>query len=182
MGFRGTTASFRTLGSAATTHNLFTAEVGVGTGKVLLLKELVASVDMSVALATCMPQVVVSRPAALPSGGTELVKVAINPTGVASETGIKFRGATASDGAAATAITATASTSVVWRRYAARLHTEVGQVVGMMFSLLPMSALTDPIVIRPGGSLLVQVVGINAADNPATNHWSVCCSFEEAAV
>lgn len=176
VSFNGSVTTFRTLGTAATPHNLFTIENSVGSPVLVGIQRLIVLLDASAVLITVMPLVKISRPAALPTGGTVLAKGIFDTNQTPSESVI-FRGANASDGGGATAITASPAT-IMWQQYCMRLHTAVGQVLSLDKRLMP--ELTDiPIILRANESLLVQMVAAAAGDNPATNHWVVLCAWEE---
>ncbi len=146
-------ASFRTLGSAATPHNLLTIENTDATVQVRV-RDITIQLDATAVLTAVMPLVKVSRATGVPTGGTTLSKAQFDTTN-ASDAQIVVRGATASDGGAATAITATAGT-VIWQEYQMRMHTVVGQVISPP-SRLP-TILTKDLVLRQNEALLVQVV------------------------
>ena len=178
--FTGMVATFRTLGNAATTHNIFTLENTAGSARIITVRRLVVQLDATAVLTAVMPQVKVSRPAALPSGGTTLTKGTFDTT-TSSVANVIARGATASDGGGATAITATPGT-IHWQQYCMRLHTAVGQVLAPDNNALPAlveSTTLDPFRIRANESILVQVVAAAGTSNPATNHWFVNCVWEE---
>jgi hypothetical protein len=102
-------------------------------------------------------------------------------TGLTSNASVVCRGATASHGGAATAITATAGTTA-WHRYALRLHTAVGEVIPDDGDLLPEIMDSTPLILRANQSLLVQVINVTAASNAATNHYVVKALWEEFVV
>lgn len=175
--FRGSTSSWRTLGSAATPHNLFTLENTTGSAVVVRVRRLIVLCDQTVVLTSVMPQIKVSRPTAIPTGGTVLAKASFD-TSLSSAANVIARGANASDGGVATAITATAG-DTAWQQYVFRLHTAVGQVLAPDFPLLPPSIDTDPFLLAANQAMLVQLVASAGSSNPATDHWIVCCSWEE---
>lgn len=168
-------ASFRILGTAATPHNLLTIENTDAT-VVVTIRDIMVQLDATAVLTAVMPLVKVSRATAVPTGGTTLTKAQFD-TNNASDAQIIVRGANASDGGAATAITATAS-AALWQEYQMRLHTAVGQVLSPP-SRMP-TLLDKSLVLRQNEALLVQVVASAGTSNPATNHWSVCVTWDEA--
>ena len=168
-------ASFRILGTAATPHNLLTIENTDAT-VVVTIRDIMVQLDATAVLTAVMPLVKVSRATAVPTGGTTLTKAQFD-TNNASDAQIIVRGATASDGGVATAITATAS-AALWQEYQMRLHTAVGQVLSPP-SRMP-TLLDKSLVLRQNEALLVQVVASAGTSNPATNHWSVCVTWDEA--
>lgn len=168
-------ASFRILGTAATPHNLLTIENTDAT-VVVTIRDIMVQLDATAVLTAVMPLVKVSRATAVPTGGTTLTKAQFD-TNNASDAQIIVRGANASDGGVATAITATAS-AALWQEYQMRLHTAVGQVLSPP-SRMP-TLLDKSLVLRQNEALLVQVVASAGTSNPATNHWSVCVTWDEA--
>lgn len=171
-----TVASFRTLGTAATPQNLLTIENAHAT-MLVKIKKIVVQLDATAVLTAVMPLVISSRASALPTGGTALGKAQFD-TDAASDGAVVVRGATASDGGAATAITATAGTRI-WQQYLMRMHTVVGQVLALDNPVVPVNCETVPIVLRQNQALLIQVVASAGTSNPATNHWFVQVEWEE---
>ncbi len=177
--FRGSAATFRTLGSAAVPQNIFTIENLTGSGKLVYIRGLYLSTDTTAVLLTVSCQVDVSRAFAIPTGGTVLTKAALD-TGLSSNANVILRGATASDGGAATALNATAVAGYLIRDYISRQATAVGQVQQQYCSaLFPETLLeSDRIVLRENQAIVVQITG-TAASNAATNHYIVNCYWEE---
>ena len=169
-------ASFRTLGAAATPQNLFTIE-NIDATKLIYIRRLTVQLDATAVLVSVMPQVKVSRATAVPTGGTVLAKAKFD-TGNASNANSIVRGGNASDGGVATAITATAGTSI-WQQYCMRMHTVVGQVLAQDNNVLPLLVETENLILRQNQALLVQVVASAGASNPATNHWFCNVVWEE---
>ena len=135
--------------------------------------------DATAVLTSVMPLVKCSRPTdPVPSNGTVLSKGQFDTT-AASSGNVIVRGANASDGGVATAITATAGV-VMWQQYCMRMHTVVGQVLALDNAMVPTLCETTPIVLRQNEALLFQVVASAGASNPATNHWFVQVCWEEA--
>lgn len=169
-------ASFRTLGSAATPHNLLTIE-NIDATKLVTIRRLTVQLDATAVLVSVMPQVKTSRATAVPTGGTALNK-GLFDTANASNANTIVRGATASDGGVATAITATAGTAL-WQQYCMRMHTVVGQVLAPDNNVLPILVETKDLVLRQNQALVVQIVASAGASNPATNHWFCNVVWEE---
>jgi len=178
--FKGTASSFRTLGNATALQNLFSIENAVGSTVLLGVRRLTIQMDATAALIAVASQFKTSRPTTFPTGGTVLTKVAFDTT-LTSSASVVARGATASDAGAAAAITATAG-AVGWHQFAMRMHTLAGQVILEDESLIPSLCENDPIVLRAGQALLVQIVQAAAANNAATNHHVVNCAWEEYTV
>jgi hypothetical protein len=167
-------SSFRILGAAATPHNLLTIE-NLDATKLVKIREISVQLDATAALAVLMPLTKLSRAAAVPTGGTVLAKAQWD-TANASNANTIVRGANALDGGAATAITATAGTTL-WQEYQTRMHTLAGQVIAPP-SRMPV-LLTKDLILRQNQALLLQVVAAAGTSNPATNHWSVNITWEE---
>lgn len=169
-------STFRILGIAASPHNLMTIE---NTHATMLVKvrRMVVQMDTTAVLVTVMPQVKCGRATAVPTGGTATAK-AVFDTLATSDGAVIVRGATASDGGAATAITSTMG-DILWQQYCMRMHTVVGQVIASDNSLIPILCDTTPIILRQNQALLVAVIGTGAS-NPNTNHWFVQVVWEEA--
>lgn len=169
-------ASFRTLGTAATPHNLFTIE-NIDATNLLHIRRLTVQLDATALLASVMPQVKVSRATAVPTGGTVLGKAQFD-TANASNANTIVRGGTASDGGAASAITATAGTAI-WQQYCMRMHTVVGQVLALDNNVLPLLVADVNLTLRQNQALVIQVVAAAGTSNPATNHWFANIVWEE---
>lgn len=172
------TATFRTVGTAATPHNLFA--VYNTSASVVRLRRLVMQMDATALLVAVMPITRTSRITVAPTGGTLLTKT-LWDTNVTSAAGVTVRGATASDGGVATAITATAGT-VLWQQYGFRMHTVVGQVLGLDNNVVSSISESFPVFLRVNEGLLVQVVAAAGTSNPATNHWFVQAAWDEGGV
>lgn len=169
-------SSFRTLGSAATPHNLLTIE-NIDATKLVTLRAIVVQKDATAVLVSVMPQVKLSRATAVPTGGTTLNKGQFD-TANASNANTIVRGATASDGGVATAITSTAGTTL-WQEYTMRMHTVVGQVLIVDANVAPLIVETKNLILRQNQALLVQIVAAAGASNPATDHWICSLVWDE---
>jgi len=179
MAYTGMVTTWRTLGSAGSPQTLFTLENTTGSAVTVTLRRLKCLVDSTAAITTVMAQLKTFR-CAVPTGGTTLTKGTFDST-QSSAANVVARGATASDGGAATAITATPGTAH-WQSYSMRLHTAVGQVLAAEVDLLPAlladSALPS-FVLRANEAICVQAVG-TATNNPATAHYLINCVWSEA--
>lgn len=178
--YSGMVATFRTLGNAATAHVIFSLENTSGSTRIITVRRLTVQLDATVALTAVMPQVKCHRESTMPGGGTTLTKGTFD-TAQSSVANVVARGATASDGGGATAITGTPGT-VHWQQYCMRLHTAVGQVLAPDNNVLPLlidNPTLDPFLLRANQALYVQVVAAAGTSNPATNHWFVNCAWEE---
>lgn len=175
--FRGAVSSFRTLGSAGTPQNIFTFENLTGSGRKVAIRRLILQLDATGVFLTVACQCDVSRTTAIPSGGTTLTKGALD-TNLSSSANIICRGAAASDGGVATAITATAAAPVLWRQFISRQATAVGQLVYPDNTLIPETCIDDPLILTENTALVVQITG-TAATNAATNHYMIMCQWDE---
>lgn len=168
-------ATFRILGAAAVAQNLFTLRNGHAS-KVVRVRRMIMQMDATAVLTTFMPIIKTCRVAAA-SGGTVLSKVDWD-SAEASDALVVALGANASDGGAASAITATPGVTL-WQQFGMRLHTAVGQVLGLDNNQLPIIAEATPVILRPGEGLLVHIVAAATTSNPATNHYFVQCAWTE---
>lgn len=176
--FLGACSSFRTLGNAAVPQNIITMENAVGSGRIVRIYSIQLAIETTVALLTVACQVDLSRTTAMPSGGTALTKTAFD-TALSSNANIVVRGATASDGGAASAITATAL-SYISRNFIRRQATAVGQVVPTGYTQLLPETLghSHGLVLREGQAVVLQITG-TAASNAATNHYICTINWHE---
>lgn len=176
------TSTWRTPGAAALLHNLFTLENTAGSAVLVALRRLSVQLDATVLLAAVAPTVEFSRASAMPSGGTVLEKNRFD-TAETTVANVVARGATASHGGAATAITASPVAGVAaWSQLTMRMHTLVGQIVMDDESVIPALCENTPIIIRPGEAVLARVVAAVATSNPATNHWLINAEWNEYTV
>lgn len=169
------TATFRTIGSAAALQNLFT--IYNASADVIRVRRLVMQMDATALLTSVMPLVKTTRITVAPTGGTVLTK-ALWDTTVTSDAGVVCRGATASDGGVLTAITATPA-DILWQQYGFRMHTVVGQVLGLDNNVVSSISQDFPVFLRQNQGLLVQVVSAAGTSNPNTNHWFVQAAWDE---
>jgi hypothetical protein len=169
-------ATFRTIGAAATTQNLFSIFNG-GTNRIVRVRRLVMQMDATAVLTGVMPIVKTSRVTAAPGAGITMTKVAWD-TADSSHADIVVKGEASTDGGARTAITGTPG-AVLWQQYGMRLHTAVGQVLGIDNNVLTSITDTFPVVLRQNEGLIVHILASAAASNPATNHYFVQCAWDE---
>lgn len=169
-------ATFRTLGTAATPQNLMTIE-NIDATKLIYIRSITVQMDATAVLVSVTPQIKLSRATAVPTGGTTLSKAQFD-TANASNANSIVRGGNASDGGVATAITATAGTTL-WQQYAMRMHTVVGQVLQIDQVVAPELVASQSLILRQNQALLIQIVASAGASNPATNHWVANVVWEE---
>lgn len=174
---RFSAATFRTLGNAATAQTLLTIENTTGSAINVQIRRLVMQMDATAVLTTFMPLIKTSR-CAVPSGGTVLTKTPYDTSLAASAANVVVRGATASDGGGATAITATPG-NLLWEQMGMRLHTAVGQVLGLDNNQLPLIIETTPVVLNPNEAIMVHVVAAATTSNPNTNHYFIQVAWDE---
>ena len=147
--------TFKTVGLASQPHNLFSIWNPAASGKNLAIKRITLQLDHTTLLATVL-HIITSHPTAQPTGGTALTATKFNAAYAASITELK--GATASDGGAATAITATAGAIRVWQQYGQRPHTLAGWFTTDDLFMIPENCHDNPIIIAPGDGLLINTV------------------------
>ena len=165
-------ATFRTVGAAALTQNLFS--IWNGSDKVVRIQQLIMQMDATVVLTAVMPLIKTSRVSVAPDAGVTLTKVAYDAGNPVSESLLIVKGECSVDGGTRTALTGTPD-AVLWQQYGFRLHTAVGQVLGTDNKLLP-----SPIVLRRDQGLIVHIVAAATTSNPATNSYFVQCLWEES--
>jgi hypothetical protein len=168
--------SFRILGTAATPQTLLTIE-NIDATKLVFVRSIVVQCDQTAALTSVTPLVKLSRSTAVPTGGTVTNKGLFSTTNTSNANTI-VRQNTASDGGAATTITATAG-DILWQQYIMRMHTVVGQVLQVDSPVAPSLVASQNLTLRQNQALMVQVVASAGASNPATNHYIVNVCWEE---
>lgn len=171
-------ATFRTVGAAAVAQNLFSIWNN-GANRIVRVRRLVMQMDATAVLTTFMPIVKTSRVAVAPGGGVVLAHVPWDNT-VASHADIVCKGECSVDGGTRTALTGTPG-AVLWQQYGMRLHTAVGQVLGIDNNVLSAISETYPVILRSGEGLMVHVVAAATTSNPNTNHYFVQCAWDEDA-
>jgi len=164
------TTTFRTVGLASAPHNIFTLENPNASGRTIAVIRLTMQCESS-ALSTNLVSVCAGRTSGLPTGGTVLASDKDELSGTIS--GIA-RGATASDGGAATTITATL-VSRMWTQFRQRFITLAGYSTTPDNLQLPDLIRDRPILIAAGSGIVVQAV--NAA--LTTDHYVVNCMWYE---
>jgi hypothetical protein len=175
VAYAGSVATFRTPGNAATTQILATVEMPANTTRLARVVGLEFGQDATAVLTSVAGVVRLSRTTAMPTGGTVLPLV---PADKGLLPGVAVvRGATASDGGAATPITVSLDTSAASSALLMRLHTAVGQVLRQPADLLP----TAGFVLRAGEAAAIHIVAPGGTSNPATNHYLVRVTLEEFA-
>lgn len=175
LSYRGMVAAFRTLGLASANHNIFTLFNKTGSTKLVAVRRMTLQTDDTVASLALAPVVKTFRITAIPTGGTVLTGVSFD-TSLTHDTNVEAMGATASDGGAATTITATANpTSAAWTGFKSRQATAVGQILYPDEPLIPIICENNPIILRASEGLLIRVVDAALT----TSHYLVNCAFDE---
>ncbi len=165
--FKGSIPSATTIGNGAILQNLCTITNKIGSRVNIIIRRATVQVDTLAALTSVMPLVKLSRATSI-SGGAILSKTAWSTTQSSSDS-VEVRTAIA-DGQP---ITANAG-DTVWQQYCHRMHTVVEQVLAPDNNILPMLVESHDFILRPGESILVQVVGFSVASNASlsTNWWT----------
>jgi hypothetical protein len=150
-------SSFRIAGLASANHNCFYVANLAASTVLMGVRRLTVQMDNTGAVTTVSPTFMVYKTTTLPTGGTDSTKFLFDSNDT-SNTNCVARGATASEGGAANAITWTAPAGTPgWRQFHMRMHTLVGQVLTRDESLIPIVCQDDPIVLRAGQALAIQV-------------------------
>lgn len=173
-------ATFRIPGAAALTQTLFTLENTTGSTKTVNVRRLLVQMDATGVLTSFMPILKTYRTTASPTGGTPLA-IASFDTAESSVANVTVRGGNASDGGAATAITATPSGGCVWQQYAMRLHTAAGQILAPDNNMLPSMIDTAgrDFKLKAGEAIMIQMVAAATTSNPVTNMYFAEVVWEE---
>ena len=173
--------SFRTLGVAAQNTPLLALNNGTAS-TIVRIKSIGICVDSTAALATDR-MISVYRLTTAPTGGTSLTanKVVWDSANTASNTSVTILGATASDGGAATTITATRTATngiQVANMLLPRPHTVIGQIQQFYNELIPSSGteIVPDIYIRPSQYLVLYIEGNTDA---TTSHYLANIVWEE---
>jgi hypothetical protein len=181
ISFTGGASGPITLGNDATTQTLFAVENGIASRVNVIIRDLHVSLDPLTALTAVMPLVKTSRGINI-SGGITLAKQTFDSTQT-SDPAVVFRAAMG-EGAPITATSA----AIVYQEYASRMHTAVEQVVQYVAveglpstgGMLPPVLSAKDFILRPGESLIVQVIAAATTSNAALcNNWDAHCVWEE---
>jgi len=172
-------ASFRTIGNAAVAQSLFSIWNN-GANRVVRVRRLVMQMDATAVLTAVMPLVKTSRVIAAPGAGITLTKARWDTGLDDTHADVVVKGACSADGGSLTAITGTPG-EILWQQYGMRLHTAVGQVLGLDNNVLTSITESFPVVLRSGQGLIVHVVAAATSSNPNTNHYFTQCVWDEDA-
>jgi hypothetical protein len=141
------------------------------------IRSLIAQIDSILVLTAVMPVIKVSRATAI-SGGEILKKNGID-SAQSSDENVVCRAALMES----QTITATPG-NILWQQFSNRMHTAVEQQKTVDRFLLPKDLESaQTLKVRPGETLLVQLVSAATTSNPAlSNNFIVKCMWEEDAI
>lgn len=167
--FRGRACTARTAGIAGTAgHRIMSLWNGSASRTVHLNQVTIDLYQTAVKAATVIPPIIrVYRVTSAPGGGTTLTK-ASKDSALTTDANIVLKGATASDGGAATAISgAVASTGILTQEYAPRLITAVGYEPFDRTELLE----AKDIILPPNYGVILMLDYSATAANPTSDMW-----------
>lgn len=170
----GCSSTFRIPGSGAAAQNLATLFNKTGSGVLVAIRELTLVMDYTTNSGT-VRFVSSSLLTTAPSTGTLMTPVGFD-TALTQDTLVEFRGGASADGTAS-AITATAGVSA-WRQGHWHAPTAVGQYLSSELAeaaLVPVLAENDPVVLREGEGILVQITDASST----SAHYVVNASWQE---
>ena len=174
MSWHGCSSTFRIPGSGTAAQNICTLFNKTGSGVLVAVRTLEFIMDYTTNSAT-VRVVGVSRITTAPTTGT-LATPGDFDTNDTQSTSVEFRGGASADGVAS-AITAT-PTTYAWRQGHWHASTAVGQYQtggDAASTMLPMVAKDDPVILREGEGLLVNII-----DTSSTSaHYIVNASWQE---
>ena len=177
--YTGTAKGSVVIGNDATTQNLFTVENGFKSYVNVYIRSLIFHSDETAVLISVTPTVKLSRATGI-SGGVQLEKVSFDTTEI-SDANVVFRTPVMESGR----ITA-APGNIIWQNFVNRMHTSAQRMESSKdFNMVPSHAATTgkEFILRPGETILCQLVSPTAASNPAiTNNYLVNCNFEEESI
>lgn len=170
---RCTATTFRTLGTTTANTNIASLFNKTGSGVLVAVRALVLEHDYT-AVVTTVRNIAVTEISVAPTTGTLLTPVVFDTTQTRS-TNVEWRGATASDGGAATALTATPE-SRFGQAFTFRANgaSQIEQINTDARRMIPFAD-DDPVIFRPGEGLLLTAVEALAA----TYHLMVNIAWEE---
>jgi hypothetical protein len=152
---------------------------GVASRVNIVLRRFAVQDDSVAALTSVMPLTSASIVSSVVSGGVVLDKASFD-TALASDANVVARAAIASG----SPVVATPG-NLAWRKYSNRMHTAAEQQIcedqPLLPALLHLSA--NRLVLRPGQTLLVSVLGATVASNAqATHNWFTQAYWEEESI
>ena len=150
-------SGFRIVGSAASPQHLLAINNPALNTKYIAIRQLFLVSDSTVAQLTISQQLITSKPAALPTGGTALT--AFKRRSIYGGASAVVLCGASGDGLATPAIVATPGTSM-WQQFLDRQGTAVGNIQHLQYNLLPDAGVDlRQDVLAPGESMLVTVTG-----------------------
>lgn len=176
VSYAGRSCSFRQLGIAGTAGQKLMTIFNAAGSSVIVEVDLIGIDLMSTAARVVeQPLLRAHKLTTVPSAGTAMTKIAEDST-MSSNASVTLLQGTASEGGAATAITATpAANTIVNQEFASRILTLVGAEVGHRvewFDRLPWT-------LRAGEGLLVNLDYSAATANPVTDKWTTLVHWTE---
>jgi hypothetical protein len=169
------TSTFRVAGLASAAQTIFFCQNAAGSTVLMAVRRLSLQVEANAAVTTVAPSAYTYKvTSSLPTGGTATTKHLFDSNDSSSASCTANCAASAEGTASAITWTAPAGTPG-WRQFIMRMHTLAGQVLYPDESLIPLLCDTDPIILRAGQALVVQ---INIA-SVTTTHYTVNCMWEE---
>lgn len=183
VSYCGAAATFRMVGNAATSQNLFRIINGSGTAVIVGVRKLNVEMDSTAAQTAVAVDFKVSRSTGTLAGGTTMTKVA-QDTALTSDANVVLTGGASADGTnSASAITGVTAGSTLWHQFGSRQQTAAGYQSPDDYNLIPAElADSEGITLRSGEQLLVQLVTGATTQNPNTNHYVVKCAWDEYTV
>lgn len=171
--YTGSTASLAILGNDSTLQNLFTITNKPDSRVNINITRLLIQLDAVTALTGFMPLVKTSRCTNV-SGGVLLSKANFD-TANNSSNSVEIRSGIGE----LFGITATAG-DVIWQQFLSRLSSTAEQQIAADGNALPALVQNKPFILRPGESLLVQVVSAAGTSNTLNmNNWIMLTSWKE---
>lgn len=165
-------STFRIPGLTTTPHNLFTIENGAASAVLVGLRSLWLEAIGSAA-SVLLPTFRFFKGTTTPSGGTASTKSLFDSAG-ASDANVVARGAASADGTASAITYALPAGTPAWQTFWTPMVTS-GVYPSIPYPLIPEVCRDDPVIIRPGQSILVAVVTAAVI----TNHYLVNAMWDE---
>lgn len=174
VSFAGRAGTFRQLGIAGTTgQKLLTIFNAVGSTVIVEVDFIGTDLMSTAARVVEQPLLRAHKITTLPTGGTAVTKTAEDSTQTSSASVTILQG-TASEGGAATAITATAG-NIINQEFGSRLLTATGYETGHRAEWFN----NYPWTLRAGEGILVNLDYNTATQNPVTDKWVNLIHWQE---
>lgn len=178
------TTTYRMVGNAATTQNLFTISNASGSNITVTLRRLMLQMDTVTVMTYIMPQIKCTRTTVPTSGGYQQAKIAFD-SATTSSTYVLCWGGAYIDGTLATAaisVTPTASLAL-WQQFGMHMYTLVGQILAVDCDMLPVLVADNalaPFKLAANEAITVHLVAGSTYQNIAGHNYFVNCVWEEA--